>query len=61
MEKVKKEHKKSKQRQRPVAEEDERFAHISKNPIFRRVPKDKRKIDIDSRFMGMFNVRILIS
>lgn len=35
-------------------ETDERFAHIHKDPRFRRVPKKERKVKIDSRFQSMF-------
>ncbi|KAL0133751.1 hypothetical protein PUN28_001014 [Cardiocondyla obscurior] len=33
---------------------DARFAHIVKDPKFRRIPKAERKIKIDRRFKGMF-------
>jgi len=35
---------------------DPRFAEAMKNPIFRRVPKREKKIDIDKRFQSMFHV-----
>lgn len=35
--------------------EDERFAHIVKDPKFRRIPKSERKVKIDKRFKSMFN------
>lgn len=33
---------------------DARFAHIAKDPKFRRIPKAERKVKIDHRFKGMF-------
>ncbi|KYN00396.1 PREDICTED: ESF1 homolog [Cyphomyrmex costatus] len=33
---------------------DPRFAHIAKDPKFRRIPKAKRTVKIDDRFKGMF-------
>lgn len=33
---------------------DSRFAHVAKDPKFRRIPKAERKIKIDRRFQGMF-------
>ncbi|KAI5703079.1 hypothetical protein M8J75_007435 [Diaphorina citri] len=35
-------------------EEDERFQHISKDPKFKRIPYEKRKVKIDKRFQSMF-------
>lgn len=34
---------------------DKRFAHIARDPKFKRIPKNERKIKIDKRFQGMFN------
>lgn len=34
--------------------EDKRFAHISTDPKFRRIPKGERKVKIDNRFKSMF-------
>lgn len=34
---------------------DKRFAHIGKDPRFRRVPTSTRKVSIDKRFNAMFN------
>ncbi|KAK2578060.1 hypothetical protein KPH14_008475 [Odynerus spinipes] len=33
---------------------DKRFAHIAKDPKFRRIPKIERKVKIDKRFQSMF-------
>lgn len=33
---------------------DARFAHIARDPKFRRIPKAERKVKIDHRFKGMF-------
>ena len=33
---------------------DKRFAHIAKDPKFRRIPKAERKVKIDKRFQSMF-------
>lgn len=33
---------------------DKRFAHIARDPKFRRIPKIERKIKIDKRFQSMF-------
>ncbi|XP_076282548.1 ESF1 homolog isoform X1 [Lasioglossum baleicum] len=33
---------------------DARFAHIAKDPKFKRIPKAERKVKIDKRFQGMF-------
>lgn len=33
---------------------DARFAHIAKDPKFRRIPKAERKVKIDNRFKDMF-------
>jgi len=33
---------------------DKRFAHIARDPKFRRIPKAERKVKIDHRFKGMF-------
>lgn len=33
---------------------DARFAHIARDPKFRRIPKAERKVKIDNRFKGMF-------
>lgn len=33
---------------------DKRFAHIAKDPKFKRMPKSERKIKIDKRFQSMF-------
>ena len=33
---------------------DKRFAHIAKDPKFRRIPKSERKVKIDKRFQAMF-------
>lgn len=33
---------------------DARFAHVAKDPKFRRIPKAQRKVKIDHRFKGMF-------
>lgn len=33
---------------------DSRFAHVGKDPRFRRVPKSQRKVKVDERFGGMF-------
>lgn len=33
---------------------DARFAHIARDPKFRRIPKAERKVKIDRRFKGMF-------
>lgn len=33
---------------------DPRFAHVAKDPKFRRIPKAERKVKIDHRFEGMF-------
>ena len=35
-------------------EGDTRFTHIGKDPRFRKMQKDKRKVKIDKRFQGMF-------
>lgn len=37
---------------------DERFAHVLKNPIYRGVPKNEKKVDIDKRFQSMFHVSL---
>ena len=34
---------------------DPRFAHIAKDPKFRRMKVSQRKVQIDKRFEGMFN------
>lgn len=34
--------------------EDKRFAHIAKDPKFRRIPKAQSKVKIDRRFQSMF-------
>lgn len=34
---------------------DARFAHIARDPKFRRIPKAERKVKIDRRFKGMFS------
>lgn len=34
---------------------DTRFAHIAKDPKFKRIPRAERKVKIDKRFQGMFN------
>ncbi|XP_015184806.1 PREDICTED: ESF1 homolog isoform X2 [Polistes dominula] len=34
---------------------DKRFAHIARDPKFKRIPKNERKIKIDKRFQSMFN------
>lgn len=33
---------------------DARFAHVARDPKFRRIPKAERKVKIDHRFKGMF-------
>ena len=33
---------------------DDRFAHIARDPKFKRIPKAERKVKIDKRFQGMF-------
>ncbi|XP_078040331.1 ESF1 homolog isoform X2 [Augochlora pura] len=33
---------------------DARFAHVAKDPKFKRIPKTERKVKIDKRFQGMF-------
>ncbi|XP_011634209.1 ESF1 homolog [Pogonomyrmex barbatus] len=33
---------------------DTRFAHVARDPKFRRIPKAERKVKIDHRFKGMF-------
>lgn len=33
---------------------DARFAHMAKDPKFRRIPEAERKVKIDKRFQGMF-------
>ncbi|XP_066588518.1 ESF1 homolog [Prorops nasuta] len=33
---------------------DERFAHLARDPKFRRIPKAERKVKIDKRFQSMF-------
>lgn len=33
---------------------DDRFAHIARDPKFKRIPKAERKVKIDERFQGMF-------
>lgn len=35
-------------------QKDARFAHIARDPKFRRIPKAERKVKIDHRFKGMF-------
>ncbi|KAF4522930.1 hypothetical protein B566_EDAN012625 [Ephemera danica] len=40
--------------QKSIMEEDKRFAHISSDPKFRRVPLRERKVKIDKRFQAMF-------
>ncbi|KAL4237596.1 pre-rRNA-processing protein esf1 [Mactra antiquata] len=37
------------------AKKDKRFAHVAKDPRFRRMPVAERKVKIDKRFKGMFN------
>ncbi|XP_043259725.1 ESF1 homolog isoform X1 [Colletes gigas] len=34
---------------------DKRFAHIARDPKFKRIPKTERKVKIDKRFQSMFN------
>ncbi|XP_017767473.1 PREDICTED: ESF1 homolog [Eufriesea mexicana] len=34
---------------------DKRFAHIARDPKFKRIPKAERKVKIDKRFKSMFN------
>nr|XP_034189805.1 ESF1 homolog [Osmia lignaria] len=34
--------------------DDKRFAHIAKDPKFKRIPKTERKVQIDKRFQSMF-------
>jgi len=36
---------------------DDRFAHALNDPIFRRVPRKEKRVDIDKRFQSMFHVR----
>lgn len=45
-------------KQRIPHEIDERFVEAMKNPIFRRIPRKEKKIDIDKRFQSMFHVRL---
>ena len=33
---------------------DDRFAHIARDPKFKRIPKAERKVKVDKRFQGMF-------
>jgi hypothetical protein len=35
---------------------DERFVEAMRNPVFRRVPRREKKVDIDKRFQSMFHV-----
>lgn len=42
-------------RQKPAAGGDERFAAMHSDPRFRRFPKAGGKVEIDSRFAGMFS------
>ena len=38
--------------------DDQRFAHVGRDPKFRSMPKKYRKVKIDKRFDAMFKVRI---
>ena len=39
--------------------DDQRFAHVGRDPKFRSMPKKYRKVKIDKRFDAMFKVRML--
>jgi hypothetical protein len=41
------------------AAKDERFSRALNNPLYRRVPKKEKRVEIDKRFQSMFHVSFM--